>query len=229
MSESSQVRRRNNELLDSAEELASGVGRLGYSLLFFGIDLLPAQSRGHMRNAVRELSYAFAELPGTFAEIAGAEIEAWAAEGDERLGAAATPGATGVRRVRVYDSGVDAPTTPAPATATAVSIGHIEHDPPGRDLDGEYVLIRNTGSAAVNLKGWRLQDGNAHHVYLFPDVSLAPGAELKLWTKSGLDDGANLYWAQRGAVWNNEGDTGTLSDPTGAVVSSLTYVGKQRP
>lgn len=215
-------RRRNNELLDSAEDFATGVGRLGYGLLSLGLGLLPRQSRTHMHNAVRELSYAFATLPRDFADVAGVAIDDWAGETD-----ATTMGGSpaAVRRVRVD--------TPAPveivAETTAVTIAHIEYDPPGRDLDGEYVLLRNSASVPADLTGWTLRDGEAKHLFVFPAFTLAPGAEVKLWTKPGLNDAANLYWGSRGAVWNNEGDTGTLTDRSGAVVSSLAYVGKPRP
>jgi hypothetical protein len=62
-------RRSNGPLLDTVEELATGVARLGYGMLSIGLDPLPRQSRQHMHNAVRELSHAFATLPGDFAEV----------------------------------------------------------------------------------------------------------------------------------------------------------------
>lgn len=218
-----QRRRRNNELLDSAEDFAAGLGRLGYGLLSLGLGLLPSQSRTHMHNAVRELSYAFARLPRDFADVAGIAIDDWAAETD----GPATNGspAAEVRRVRV-----DVPPPVEVVTeTTGVTIAHIEFDPPGRDLDGEYVLLRNTAAVPAELTGWTLRDAASKHLFVFPAFTLAPGAEVKLWTKSGANDAANLYWGSRGAIWNNEGDTGTLADRGGAVVSSLAYVGKPRP
>lgn len=233
MSQSSEGRRprRNNELLDSAEDFAAGVGRLSYSLLSLGLDLLPGQSRTHMHRAVRELSYAFAELPRSFADIAGEAIEEWAAEGE--TGAATMPrGAARVRRVRVYDAGrgadgaAAAPTAAGQSVAT-VAIAHIEYDPPGRDVDGEFVLLRNTTVSSVDLTGWRLHDSKANHVFVFPSFALAPGAEVKIWTKAGPNDDANLFWGERGAIWNNDGDAGTLKDAAGAVVSSFAYAGSK--
>lgn len=121
-----------------------------------------------------------------------------------------------------------APVAPPPAAAPAtagVSIAHIEFDPPGRDLDGEYVLVRNATERAVDLIGWTITDGDVKHTFTFPAFTLAPGAEVKVWSKGGVADGANLYWGNRGAIWNNTGDTGTLTDASGAVVSSYTYAG----
>jgi hypothetical protein len=215
--------RRNNELLDSAEQFAAGVGRLGYGLLSFGLDLLPSQSRAHMHNAVRELSYAFATLPRDFADVAGAAVEAWADDADT---AVAEP--VGVRRVRVdAPAPVEVVAEPSAVVGTGVTIAHIEYDPPGRDRDGEYVLVRNVSSLPVDLTGWTLYDGDAKHRFVFPAFTLGPNAEVKLWTKTGANDSANLYWGSAGAIWNNEGDTGTLADRMGTVVSSMTYVGKE--
>ncbi len=216
-------RRSNNALIDTVEELAVGAGRLGYGLLSLGLDLLPAQSRQHMHNAVRELSHAFATLPGDFATIAGAEIERWAAD----AGAAPPPAAEA--RVQHITISTEAPlggATTASAAGT-VGIAHIEYDPPGRDLDGEYVLIRNAGPAPAALTGWVLRDGGARHSFIFPAFTLAPGAELRLWTRAGANDGANLFWGSTGAIWNNTGDSATLSDAAGNQIGSYTYEGKR--
>jgi len=106
-----------------------------------------------------------------------------------------------------------------------VTITYIEFNPQGRDVEGEYVLIRNTSTQPMDMTGWKLHDGVQRHTYVFPQFVLAPGAEVKLWTRAGTNDAANLYWGQRVAVWNNEGDTGTLLDASGAVVSQYTYTG----
>ncbi|MCX7791912.1 MAG: lamin tail domain-containing protein, partial [Chloroflexaceae bacterium] len=115
----------------------------------------------------------------------------------------------------------------ASAAAAAVTITYIEFNPEGRDVEGEYVLIRNASAEPMNMTGWKLHDGAQRHTYVFPQFVLAPGAEVKLWTRAGTNDAANLYWGQRVAVWNNEGDTGTLLDASGAVVSRYTYTGER--
>lgn len=75
--------RRNDSFMESAMEFGGGVVRLGFSVFTLPLALLPSQSRSHMRNATKELMYAFASLPRDFADIAGAAIEDWAAETDE--------------------------------------------------------------------------------------------------------------------------------------------------
>ncbi|NTU78230.1 MAG: lamin tail domain-containing protein, partial [Chloroflexales bacterium] len=101
-------------------------------------------------------------------------------------------------------------------------------DPPGRDVDGEYVRLRNDGPAPINLAGWTLSDSQAKHTFTFPRFTLGPRAEVRLWTRSGHNNGANLYWGNRTAIWNNEGDSATLKDATGAVVSRYAYDGKKK-
>lgn len=246
--------RRNGILVDTAEEIALAVGRIGYGLIRLPLGLLPPQSRKHMNNALRELSYGFVRLPGEFAEIAGTEIERWA--NDESTAApprtqtiavetavetasaattagivtlGATPSMPSAVATRVpIDIAEAPPPTPSviPGVKKGVTISHIEYDPPGNDLAGEYVLIHNSGDESVDLNGWQLDDGNKKHSYTFPPFVLAPGAEVKLWSKRGNNDAVNLYWHNRGAIWNNSGDTGTLSDKDGNVVSSYTYSGK---
>jgi hypothetical protein len=246
--------RGTNDLIDTAGSLAADVGRLGYGLLSLGLGLLPRQTRTHMHNAVHELSHAFVRLPGDFAAIAGEAIEEWAAEGERpaappaavpenratapAAAPAPTPAAAPPAEVRrVSRAAVPAVQTlgvaPAPpvavaeATVAPVTIAHIEYDPPGRDVDGEYVLLRNTTAAAVDMGGWRLHDGKANHSFVFPAFTLAPGGEVKIWTKRGTNDAGNLFWGERSAIWNNDGDTGTLKDAAGAIVSRLTYAGSK--
>ncbi|MBO9314298.1 MAG: hypothetical protein J7456_00770 [Chloroflexus sp.] len=75
--------RRSDSFVESAMEFGGGIARLGFSLFTLPLALLPPESRQHMRNATKELMYAFASLPRDFAEIAGKSIEKWAAEGEE--------------------------------------------------------------------------------------------------------------------------------------------------
>ena len=107
-------------------------------------------------------------------------------------------------------------------TSAAIAITKIEYDPPGDDLAGEYVLLRNDGGSAADLTGWTLRD-QANTTYTFPAFTLAAGAEVKVWVKVGTNDAGNLYWGRGQSVWNNTGDTATLSDAAGAVVAQSQY------
>jgi large subunit ribosomal protein L20 len=118
----------------------------------------------------------------------------------------------------------------APAAAepnyAGLAISFIEFNPEGRDVDGEYVRLTNGTSSPVDLSGWTLRDSATKHSYTFPAFTLAPGAEVQLWTKQGTDDEANLYWGNRSAIWNNEGDTAFLVDAAGNEVTSYSYEGE---
>ncbi|MBP1464975.1 lamin tail domain-containing protein, partial [Candidatus Chloroploca sp. M-50] len=131
-----------------------------------------------------------------------------------------------------------APATPATGGAkpaagpeleapTGINIVHIEFDPPGRDVDGEYVLLRNTAKMPMLLAGWKLSDGGDKHTFTFPSFTLNPGGEVKIWTKSGKNNAGNLYWNNRIPIWNNTGDTATLRDGQGNVIARYTYEGKK--
>lgn len=74
--------RRSDSFVESAMEFGGGVVRLGFGVFTLPLALLPSESRQHMRNATKELMYAFAALPGDFADIAGEAIEQWAAKSD---------------------------------------------------------------------------------------------------------------------------------------------------
>lgn len=114
---------------------------------------------------------------------------------------------------------------PAKADYSGLTIATIEFNPEGSDVAGEYVRIANGGAEPIDLTGWTLRDFASRHTYTFPAFTLAPGAEVQIWTKAGADDAANLYWGQRAAVWNNDGDTAVLTDADGAEVTSYTYEG----
>ena len=118
------------------------------------------------------------------------------------------------------------PVTPTPVTPTPVTpnitIVEILADPPGVDLDGEYVRLRNTGGSAVTMTNWTLRDA-VDTVYTFPTFTLAPSGEVRVWVKSGTDDATNLYWGRGSPVWNNTGDTAILRNASGAEIARLSY------
>lgn len=116
------------------------------------------------------------------------------------------------------------PVTPTPVTPTpaSVTITTLEYDPPGDDLSGEYVVIRNTGGSAADLTGWTLRD-LVNNAYTFPSFSLAAGAEVRVWTRAGSNDAANLFWGRTQAVWNNTGDAAILRDAAGVERARFVY------
>jgi hypothetical protein len=117
------------------------------------------------------------------------------------------------------------PTASATPTATTppangATITSILFDPP--DTLSEYVQIQNASGVALDMTGWTLGD-LANHVYTFPAFTLAAGASVKVWTNSGTNDSANLYWGSAQAIWNNTGDTAFLRNAQGVLVSQYSY------
>ena len=51
------------------------------------------------------------------------------------------------------------------------------------------------------------------------------GETVTVWVKVGTDTASDLYSGRGSAVWNNDGDTATLTDAGGAVVDMCAYVG----
>ncbi|HSB70748.1 MAG TPA: lamin tail domain-containing protein [Candidatus Methylomirabilis sp.] len=103
-----------------------------------------------------------------------------------------------------------------------VRLTHIEYNPEGRDIGGEYVLVRNLGTRPVDMTGWTLHD-EAHNTFVFPAFSLAPGASARVWSGRGSDTMTDLYWGRGVAVWNNIGDKGYLRDREGSLVAVYSY------
>jgi Lamin Tail Domain len=128
----------------------------------------------------------------------------------------ATDAATSTARVRVWS-------LPANAART-VRIAALVWDPPGLDWKGEHVVIRNDTSAAVNVAGWRLSDIAGHTHTISAGHTLGPGHDLRIWTGPGSDTATDVYMGRHAAIWNNTGDTATLTDTAGNVISTYAYL-----
>jgi hypothetical protein len=116
----------------------------------------------------------------------------------------------------------------APATSPGpiVQILTVEFDPrDATEETDEYVVIANNGSQTVNMTGWRLCDEElaGNKCYRFPQFTLDPGQMVKVWTGTGEDSAAELFWDKGQAVWNNDHDTATLSDSADQLVCRYCY------
>ncbi|GAA0231798.1 lamin tail domain-containing protein [Cryptosporangium japonicum] len=112
------------------------------------------------------------------------------------------------------------PAAPASA-APVVQFSRAVYDSPGTDtrtntsLNAEYLTLKNTGKATVNLNRWTVRDV-ANHVYTFTgNVTVRPGATLWLHTGRGTNTATHRYWNSGNYIWNNTGDTAYLRDPAG--------------
>jgi micrococcal nuclease len=124
--------------------------------------------------------------------------------------------------------------TPAPTVApspkpASISVCGGNMDAPGNDnyaenLNGEYVVICNTGGKRADLTGWRIQDEGPNFKYIFPSFSLAAGAKVTLYSGTGTNSSTRLYWNRtHGAVWNNDGDCASLISSGGKLVDKRCF------
>lgn len=113
-----------------------------------------------------------------------------------------------------------------PAPRSAVVLGKVQYDSPGRDngsnrsLNGEWVTVTNTGRSSVNLRGWTLSD-ESHRTYRF-DLRLAGRSSVRVHTGVGRDNSHDVYQDLRRYVWDNS-DTATLRDARGHKVDSKSW------
>ncbi|MFI5494963.1 lamin tail domain-containing protein [Actinoplanes sp. NPDC051859] len=122
--------------------------------------------------------------------------------------------------------------TPASAAPTLRFHG-AQYDSPGKDtrsnasLNNEWVSLINSGSRAVNLRGYTIRD-ESNRVYTFGNVTIAAhGGRLWLRTGTGTDKGGNRYWGSGNYIWNNTGDTAHLRNATGKAVDSCSWASKK--
>jgi endonuclease YncB( thermonuclease family) len=107
----------------------------------------------------------------------------------------------------------------------------------GRNLNGEWVEVRNRGARDVSLRGWWVRDSwlnyGAHHVpgYPFPSWARVPaGGAVRVHVGCGADSATDLHWCQRTSAFENVtydrrhiGDGGYLFDPQGDLRASMIY------
>ncbi|MFI5958141.1 lamin tail domain-containing protein [Cryptosporangium sp. NPDC051539] len=120
------------------------------------------------------------------------------------------------------------PAAPASA-APVVSFTRAFYDSPGSDtrtnasLNAEYVTLKNTSKAAVNLSRWTVRD-KANHVYTFTGtVTLKPGATLWLHTGHGKNTASHRYWNSGNYIWNNTGDAAYLRNAAGKQIDACSW------
>jgi hypothetical protein len=114
---------------------------------------------------------------------------------------------------------------PIPPSGRLVLV-EVVADPPGDGSDTlteERVVFENAGGGWLDVGGWQVTDA-AGHDYTFPsDAEIAPGQRVALRTGRGTDGNGDYYWNRGAAVWNDEGDTVTVTDADGTVRLEQAY------
>lgn len=120
----------------------------------------------------------------------------------------------------------------APALA-AIRFRAIYYDPGSTaltnyNINKEYVVIKNTGTRAKYLTGWRLIDvrtaaNGGNQVYKFPTFKLAAGAVVRVHSGKGTRTAHDLYWGLSHFVWGNSSDTAYLRNSSGTLIDTCGY------
>ncbi|PWB76573.1 MAG: hypothetical protein C3F07_03525 [Anaerolineales bacterium] len=97
-------------------------------------------------------------------------------------------------------------------TCVDIVISALVCNPPGDDIDGEYVTLQNLSGKKIDLTGWTLCDYQNNHCYEFGDFTLQPNSSVTLWTKAGMNTNTDLYFGKSQPIWNNKEDTAYLHD-----------------
>ncbi|MDT3433949.1 lamin tail domain-containing protein [Haloarcula sp. 1CSR25-25] len=116
--------------------------------------------------------------------------------------------------------------TPAGNTSGDLVIDRVRADAAGDDRDNlndEYVVFRNAGADPLAMGGWTVADESGR-TYVFPDgFTLDPDETVTLHTGSGTDTDTDRYWGSARPIWNNGGDTVTVTDADNATVLERSY------
>ncbi len=85
----------------------------------------------------------------------------------------------------------------------------------------QWVEIANEGTGSMNLAGWTLMNME-NQTYSFPaNFTLEAGSIVKVHEGLGDNTAADLY--NSALQWSKEGDTATLRDAAGKIVSNYEY------
>ena len=94
----------------------------------------------------------------------------------------------------------------------------------GNNRRDEHVLVRNDGSAAVDISGWRICDDDGDVLVIPSRVVLAPGETLAVGSGTGcVETHHPCQQVSKKNIWGNPGDVACLKDRSGNVVDAYAY------
>jgi lamin tail-like protein len=122
---------------------------------------------------------------------------------------------------------------PAAAATPSLRFHGAQYDSPGADtrsaksLNAEWISLVNSGSKAVNLKGYTIRDAS-NHVFTFGTTTIAAnGGRVWVHTGKGTKKAKDVYWGSGNYVWNNTGDTARLRNASGQALDSCSWKSKK--
>lgn len=142
----------------------------------------------------------------------------------------AAPAPVGRSRYRVH---VPATTAFAAETSAAVEslgervrIARVRADAAGddrRNLNGEFIVLRNTGKTAIQLRGWSVRSASLRKAFVLPGYRLPPGGKVVIHSGRGRAGNGHAYLKARREVWRNSRDTAVVRHPSGPVAARVSW------
>ncbi|MEE4194503.1 MAG: lamin tail domain-containing protein, partial [Anaerolineae bacterium] len=80
-------------------------------------------------------------------------------------------------------------------------------------LQDERVVLQRVGTSDLPMYGWYLEDEDGNR-FQFPGITLKPGAELQIYSRSGDSTVLALFWGASRSIWS-VGETARVYDPQG--------------
>ncbi len=114
------------------------------------------------------------------------------------------------------------------SAAGIIVVETILADAPGDDrknLNGEYVALKNTGSGAIEMAGWMLNAGGTQS-FMFPTFAMEARSTIAIYSGTGTNTKTALYWNREKnttPIWNNKGGVILLRDRSGKIVLDQIY------
>ncbi|MBX3567661.1 MAG: lamin tail domain-containing protein [Rhizobiaceae bacterium] len=121
------------------------------------------------------------------------------------------------------------PATGLIPTRGQFDIVDVNYDAPGDDAtnpNGEWILLKNIGSTAADLRDWRLQYQTATFFDFNGSVSVAAGATVKVFMGSGVNTSTELYWGNASGILSNAAGSVTLQSQYRETVETFTWPNK---
>jgi subtilisin family serine protease len=117
-------------------------------------------------------------------------------------------------------------------SATVASVGErtkivrARPDAPGddrRNLNGEFIVLRNTGKTPIQLRGWTVRSASTKTRFALPTYRLPAGARVKIHSGKGRSGKGHVYLDAGREVWRNRRDTAVVRHPTGPVAARFSW------
>lgn len=142
-------------------------------------------------------------------------------------GKKATPAAKATKK----NSKTPAPakTKPAPAVMPEITakviISNIHYKGEvKRTQADEYIEIKNVSTEIMNISGWRISAGSEGQDFTFPEnTNLQVAQSVRVYTNEIHPETGGFSFGIGRAIWNDEGDIGSLYDQNGALIDKKSY------